>query len=149
MWLSKSFHLLDLPSALNLRTMDAYQTTFETWDKLAELYYEKFSAIRIYDETYNHFCSLLTKQHSTVLEIGCGPGNVTRYLLDHRPDLQITGSGHCPNHDRLRTQDGSGSGIRRIGYSQPGSNEWKIRRHIQWILCSLSIQRGPRKIYCR
>lgn len=76
--------------------MDAYQTTFDTWDKLAELYYEKFSVIRIYDETYNHFCSLLTKQHSTVLEIGCGPGNVTRYLLDHRPDLKITGLDIAP-----------------------------------------------------
>ncbi|MFM9986735.1 MAG: class I SAM-dependent methyltransferase [Flavobacteriales bacterium] len=76
--------------------MDPYQTTFETWDKLAELYYEKFSAIRIYDETYNLFCSLIPKEQSSVLEIGCGPGNVTRYLMDHRPDLKITGLDVAP-----------------------------------------------------
>ena len=71
--------------------MDHYQTTFETWDKLAELYFEKFSAIRIYDATYNSFCSLISKPNPEILEIGCGPGNVTRYLMDHRPDLKITG----------------------------------------------------------
>ena len=76
--------------------MDPYQTTFQTWDKLAELYYEKFSAIRIYDDSYNLFCSLILQQHAEVLEIGCGPGNVTRYLIDHRPDLKITGLDVAP-----------------------------------------------------
>ncbi|GGF02667.1 class I SAM-dependent methyltransferase [Flavobacterium limi] len=51
--------------------------------------------LSIYDETYDFFCSLL-KDHQKVFEIGCGPGNITKYLLSKRPDLKITGIDIAP-----------------------------------------------------
>jgi SAM-dependent methyltransferase len=50
----------------------------------------------LYDDTYDRFCELLPQQNASVLEIGCGPGNVTRYLLRKRPDLQITAIDMAP-----------------------------------------------------
>lgn len=43
----------------------------------------------IYDHTYAQFCELLPHKKASVLELGCGPGNITRKLLDRCPDLEI------------------------------------------------------------
>jgi len=69
--------------------MDRYKETFQTWNKVAKLYEEKFMSLQLYDDTYDAFCDLLPKINSAILEIGCGPGNITKYLLDRRPDLMI------------------------------------------------------------
>ncbi|WP_236010765.1 hypothetical protein [Flavobacterium chungangense] len=39
--------------------MDRYKETFETWNKIAKLYEDKFMNLNIYDETYDFFCSFL------------------------------------------------------------------------------------------
>ncbi len=67
-----------------------YQETFRTWDKIAGLYQEIFMDLDLYNDTYDAFLSKLPSK-SDVLEIGCGPGNITRYLLQRRPDLQLMG----------------------------------------------------------
>jgi 16S rRNA A1518/A1519 N6-dimethyltransferase RsmA/KsgA/DIM1 with predicted DNA glycosylase/AP lyase activity len=63
--------------------MDSYQETFETWDKVALLYQEKFMNLDIYNGTYDFFCNLFSMTKPRVLEIGCGPGNITKYILTH------------------------------------------------------------------
>lgn len=77
--------------------MDKYKETFETWNKLAALYQEKFMHLDLYDETYEWICRTLDKPHATILEIGCGPGNITKYLLTKRPDFDILGIDVAPN----------------------------------------------------
>ncbi|HKC68335.1 MAG TPA: class I SAM-dependent methyltransferase, partial [Bacteroidia bacterium] len=69
--------------------MDRYQNTFETWNKLAHNYQGKFMDFDLYDDTYNTFCQLLEKPNAKIFEIGCGPGNITRYLLTKHPDFKI------------------------------------------------------------
>ncbi len=69
--------------------MDNYQKTFETWDKVAGLYQTKFMDLDMYDDTYARFCALIAKSPATILEIGCGPGNITKRLLANRPDFQV------------------------------------------------------------
>ncbi|MEO6303030.1 MAG: class I SAM-dependent methyltransferase [Bacteroidia bacterium] len=76
--------------------MDPYKITFETWNKIANIYQEKFMDLDLYNDTYDLFCSHL-KTSSKILEIGCGPGNITRYLLHKRPDLKIEGVDVAPN----------------------------------------------------
>ncbi|MFC0778655.1 class I SAM-dependent methyltransferase [Flavobacterium sp. HJSW_4] len=77
--------------------MDRYIETFETWNKIAFLYKEKFMDLDLYNETYDFICGSLYKTGSKVLEIGCGPGNITKYLLSRRPDLDIFGIDIAPN----------------------------------------------------
>lgn len=69
--------------------MDPYQTTFETWNKVAGLYQEKFMDLDLYNDTYDRFCQLVEKREAKVFEIGCGPGNITRYIKTRRPDFQV------------------------------------------------------------
>lgn len=77
--------------------MDPYTETFNTWNKVAELYQEKFMDLDLYNGTYNAFCTLLEKRNAAVLEIGCGPGNITRHLLSNRPDFSLLGIDIAPN----------------------------------------------------
>lgn len=77
--------------------MDHYKETFETWNKVADLYQNKFMDLDLYNETYDFFCKSLAIDKISLLEIGCGPGNITRYLLSKKPTLQILGIDIAPN----------------------------------------------------
>jgi 2-polyprenyl-3-methyl-5-hydroxy-6-metoxy-1,4-benzoquinol methylase len=77
--------------------MDTYKETFETWNKVALLYQDKFMNLDLYNETYDYICSTITTPQAALLEIGCGPGNITRYLLTKRPDFRIHGIDIAPN----------------------------------------------------
>ena len=77
--------------------MDPYKETFETWNKVAKLYQDKFMDLDLYDDTYDNFCEQINKSNPTILEIGCGPGNITKYLLNKRPDFEIFAIDFSPN----------------------------------------------------
>ncbi|GGD31505.1 class I SAM-dependent methyltransferase [Flavobacterium orientale] len=77
--------------------MDSYKETFETWNKIASLYQDKFMDLDLYNETYDFICNSITKANAKVLEIGCGPGNITKYLLSKRPDFAVHGIDIAPN----------------------------------------------------
>lgn len=85
--------------------MDPYHLTFESWNRLASLYQEQFMQVDLYDDTYDRFCQLLPPTHPKVLEIGCGPGNITRYLLDKRPDMYLEALDVAPNMVELAQQN--------------------------------------------
>ena len=72
--------------------MDKYQETFKTWNKLATLYQDKFMNLDLYNDTYDKFLKLVKKQQGlNILEIGCGPGNICKYLLTKNSELKISG----------------------------------------------------------
>ena len=72
--------------------MDKYQETFKTWNKLATLYQDKFMNLDLYNDTYDKFLRLVKKQQGlTIFEIGCGPGNICKYLLTKNSELKISG----------------------------------------------------------
>lgn len=89
--------------------MDPYQITFQTWNKVAALYQEKFMDLHLYDDTYDRFLALVHKKGAKVFEIGCGPGNITRYLLAKRPDLQIDAIDVAPNMIELARKNVPGA----------------------------------------
>lgn len=76
--------------------MDKDKVTFETWNKLADIYAEKFIPMTHYDETYVEFCKLLP-ENPQILELGCGPGVITPKLLEYRPDSSILATDISPN----------------------------------------------------
>ncbi|HSN61047.1 MAG TPA: class I SAM-dependent methyltransferase [Ferruginibacter sp.] len=51
----------------------------------------------LYNETYDFICNSILKKNAKLLEIGCGPGNITKYLLTKRPDFKIQGIDIAPN----------------------------------------------------
>jgi trans-aconitate methyltransferase len=77
--------------------IDPYKETFATWDKLAQLYQAKFMDLDYYNASYDFICNTLGKEQTKILEIGCGPGNITKYLLSQRPDFQILATDVAPS----------------------------------------------------
>lgn len=76
--------------------MNKQSVTQTTYNKVANEYWEKVASLDQYNASYDIFCVLLP-QKANVLEMGCGPGNVTHYLLNKRPDLHYTASDLAPN----------------------------------------------------
>src|SRR5690606_40759568 len=71
--------------------MDRYKETFDTWNNIASIYQDKFMKLDLYNDTYNFICSFIDKPKAKILEIGCGPGNITKYLISKRPDFDVFG----------------------------------------------------------
>ena len=68
---------------------DKYTETINTWNKVAQLYEDKFLDLELYNDSYQKFCELLINQNASILELGCGPGNITKQLLRLKPQLDI------------------------------------------------------------
>ncbi len=85
--------------------MDNSELTFQTWNKVASMYQDKFMDVELYDDTYDTFCSLIDKSNPTIFEVGCGPGNITKYLLSKKPDCKITAIDAAPNMIKLAKQN--------------------------------------------
>jgi len=71
--------------------LDKYQTTINTFGKLAEQYQEKYLENDVYQETYDDLLGLIDPEQIEVLDIGCGPGSVSLHLAKNRPNLKFTG----------------------------------------------------------
>jgi 16S rRNA A1518/A1519 N6-dimethyltransferase RsmA/KsgA/DIM1 with predicted DNA glycosylase/AP lyase activity len=65
--------------------MNRHQETAATWNKLASLYQDKFMDLDFYNESYDIVSDLLIQAKASLLEIGCGPGNISRYLYQSGP----------------------------------------------------------------
>jgi 2-polyprenyl-3-methyl-5-hydroxy-6-metoxy-1,4-benzoquinol methylase len=50
----------------------------------------------MYDDSYRAFGALLKPDRARVLDAACGPGNVSRYLMAQRPDLDLLGIDLAP-----------------------------------------------------
>ncbi|HEX5624618.1 MAG TPA: class I SAM-dependent methyltransferase [Saprospiraceae bacterium] len=81
--------------------MDPYQNNFDTWDKVADLYQETFMDLDTYNDSYDAFCKAIEKPVAHIFEIGCGPGNITRYYLSKRPDDVLEAIDSSANMIRL------------------------------------------------
>jgi trans-aconitate methyltransferase len=76
--------------------MNKYAITQATYNKAAQRYWKKVASLEQYNASYDTFCALLPEK-AKVFEMGCGPGNVTQYVLRKRPDLNYTASDLAPN----------------------------------------------------
>ena len=76
--------------------MNKYDVNIATWNKLADLYENVFMNLDLYNKSYDTLCSLLIQNKPNILEIGSGPGNITKYLLSKRPDFQILATDVAP-----------------------------------------------------
>jgi len=77
--------------------LDKTKIAVEIFNKLATLYQDKFMDVNLYGDTLNLFCNAIDKQHPEILELACGPGNITKFLLEKRPDFKILGTDLAPN----------------------------------------------------
>jgi SAM-dependent methyltransferase len=62
----------------------------DVYEKHAQGFDEKIAGLSIYNETYDHLLALLP-DHAAILDLACGPGNVTAYLKKQKPGLSVVG----------------------------------------------------------
>lgn len=70
--------------------MDKTELTINTYDYSAKNYEKNFMDLNLYKDTLEYFCELIAFD-SRVLDLACGPGNITKFLLDKNPGLNIIG----------------------------------------------------------
>lgn len=69
--------------------MKRNEITLHNWNQLAQAYQDKFMKMDLYNDTYDRFCDVIDKDNARLLELGCGPGNITKYLLEKKPNYSI------------------------------------------------------------
>jgi len=78
------------------------------FNERAALYQEKYMDVTAYGTGLDLFCSLL-EERAQVLDVACGPGNITHYLLQRRADLKILGVDIAPNMIALAMTNNPGA----------------------------------------
>jgi len=71
--------------------MDKTKNAVEIFNKCANLYQDKFMKVDLYADTLDLFCKSIVEEYAEILELACGPGNITKYVLKTRPDFKILG----------------------------------------------------------
>ena len=68
----------------------------QLFNKRAQEYEAKYMDVSHYADTLQLYCNHLPPD-ARVLDVACGPGNITRFLLNRRNDLRIFGTDLAPN----------------------------------------------------
>ena len=76
--------------------MDHNPIAIRVFDAWAEAYGEAFMDTSMYHAMFDRFCHAVGPRNAEVLELACGPGNITHYLLKQRPGLRILGTDLAP-----------------------------------------------------
>jgi cyclopropane fatty-acyl-phospholipid synthase-like methyltransferase len=92
--------------------LDPNQTSIDTFNDLATQYQEKYFHLQQYNDSYDRFCELVSAPGAQILELGCGPGNITRYLLSKRPDFQILATDAAPKMTELAKKNNPAADVR-------------------------------------
>lgn len=81
----------------------------QLFGKNASLYEQKFMDVQLYHDALNVFCGSITREQPSILELACGPGNITQYLLQQRPDFSILGTDLSPAMLELARKNNPGA----------------------------------------
>ena len=77
--------------------MDHTKIAVGIFDKLAHSYQDRFMDVSMYHASFDIFCNSIKNPNAVILELACGPGNITKYLLEKRPDFKILATDLAPN----------------------------------------------------
>lgn len=77
--------------------MDKTKVAVNVFNQCAEMYQEQFMDLSLYHETFDLFCNSIKVNNANILELACGPGNITKYLIEKRPDFNILATDLAPN----------------------------------------------------
>lgn len=70
--------------------IDKTEITIETYDKYAKNFENQFMDLKLYRHLFDEYFKFI-KPGDTLLDLGCGPGNVAKYLKDKDNSLNLIG----------------------------------------------------------
>jgi ubiquinone/menaquinone biosynthesis C-methylase UbiE len=115
--------------------MDKNKIAVEVFDKLAKEYQDKFMNVDLYKDTFDLFCNTISNKNAEILEIACGPGNITKYILKKRPGFRITGTDLSPNMLELAKLNNPGAGFQLMDCRQLD----KVGKKYDAIMCGFCL----------
>ena len=84
----------------------------ELFNEIALVYEERFMNVDRYAAHLARFCELIFAEEAEILELGCGPGNLTRHLLGLRPSFRILATDAAPAMIELAKKNNPGTACR-------------------------------------
>ncbi|MBI1184310.1 methyltransferase domain-containing protein [bacterium] len=84
---------------------DTYQSAYKLFNNKALQYSERFLHFELYHDTFDILLQHIKAEDAAVLDAACGPGNISHYLLQKRPNLHITGIDIAPAMLQLAAQN--------------------------------------------
>lgn len=112
--------------------MDRTTQAVAIFDKLAEGYQEKFMDVSLYHDILDRFCEHLAGDQAEILDVACGPGNVTRYLLSKKPGIKILGTDLSPRMLELAKENNPGAEFQLMDSRNIG----ELKKKMDGIICS-------------
>ena len=92
--------------------MDTFEISVKRFDEFASEYAERFMNIYSYRIHFDKFSDLIDNKQSNILELACGPANVTRYLKQKFPDSKIVAIDLAPRMIEIAKQAVNGVDFR-------------------------------------
>ena len=93
---------------------DRTKLAVELFDAHSEVYEKKFMDVSPYHASLDSFCEALPSGAVDVLELACGPGNITKYVLDKRPELRILATDLAPKMLKLAQVNNPGASFQLL-----------------------------------
>jgi len=69
--------------------MENFDLSVQRFDEFAEEYADRFENVSGYIEQLTFFTDQIKAEKPAILELACGPGNVTKFLKSHFPESRI------------------------------------------------------------
>jgi len=76
---------------------DRHTTAIDMFDQRVDQYVDQFMEVDRYADTLEQLSKAVNQTDAKVLELACGPGNLTSFLHQHNPDWQITATDMSSN----------------------------------------------------
>ena len=77
--------------------MENFELSVQRFDEFADEYAKRYMNLEAYSDSIDGFCNLIRTDKPKILELGCGPGNVTKLLKIRFPEAHITAIDLAPN----------------------------------------------------
>lgn len=69
--------------------MENFKLSVQRFDQFATEYAQRFVDLNAYSDSIDRFCDCIENNEPKILELGCGPGNVTRLLKSRFPESHV------------------------------------------------------------
>jgi SAM-dependent methyltransferase len=84
--------------------MESFNLSVQRFDEFADEYAQRFMDMELYMDSIDAFCNLITTVQPRILELGCGPGNVTRLLKTRFSEAKIVAIDLAPRMIEIARQ---------------------------------------------
>ncbi|MBL0330861.1 MAG: class I SAM-dependent methyltransferase [Bacteroidetes bacterium] len=105
------------------------------FNKYANDYQNLYMDVSLYNDTFDSFCTAIEKSNASILELACGPGNISQHVLNKRPDFKWLGTDLAPNMVELAKQNNPGAEFEIMDCREIG----KLKQQYDGLMCGFCL----------